>query len=957
MEHLLPSGLGHESSQPHQYSTLPSTTDEPTSSPSTRIPYRRQKSWVSPTLQEEHVAPEDEEVAEADKSQDDIQGHGLGLSNVPEQDASSSTIRRVPVGSRTHPSANIAPETSRSFEVFSQTTTAQNTGDAHVGGGWSSPQSSRYSLKEPAFQYTPSNVDLLPHDHGVDGCPTAGDLLKSQWTWFTTMVVVLTVYSTLFSGMFLGLAIAQPRWGHRIGTRGALSYDTATLLSALFSKTVELSFVTTVVATLGQILSKRAFQRGGKGNRGISIAEMNMRLWIMQPGTLVTHWVGAKHAVVTLLGISALVATLASTFYTTACESLVSPKLKFGRNETFDMYGEVTASFANGDYLADTCQTPILSAEDPLSYGTTCLQIDYAGNGFRNLDSWLSMWSKRPSSNQAMEVLKELARPPPIGILFENTTIQGQWITPSGENMTADSARYGRLVQNVTMVMPHANIFHAARARKNRILQPEDLHGAGEYYLKAAVATPGLNVLCVGASEDELRPLISADAATAEQPAAWPNTSGRLNALFGWSPERSANLDSTVGAAVVPWFSKLPKEYNTVVNTSSPGVGWGRTSVYLLANPPNTTVTSDYLLCGMRSFLYSNCSTGYHVAESGGQLSVHCDNDPENWKSYGNTAKPDEEPYPTVVDQPDWVNVGGEWIRAVALSQGALDSDASAARLVTQLIPPYSNDTGAELSPIRPTIAEALAVLAGYTLLLSSDVAPFVHYWDYASTALESPATANFSAILSYKDYASGGDARWKGVFFIVLIAVFAQNCFCLLYLMWHFCHYGEVTDYTEPQNLFALAVNSPPSAMLAGACGGGPSGEMLRKRWCVDMSRPGLGTSPHPTSESPYNHNLSHDNTNSGTSHPHFYVHYPDDDKLELSGYTSSAQPSPSTRRFPRLTGSSPLKKVSWSADLNLTTMKRRSKMARLKSMQDLTGQGGESPAVDQYLMLSRQR
>jgi hypothetical protein len=44
----------------------------------------------------------------------------------------------------------------------------------------------------------------------------------------------------------------------------------------------------------------------------------------------------------------------------------------------------------------------------------------------------------------------------------------------------------------------------------------------------------------------------------------------------------------------------------------------------------------------------------------------------------------------------------------------------------------------------------------------------------------------------------------------------------------------GLVTDYTEPQNLFALAVNSPPSDRLAGSCGAGPEGEMLIVDWYV---------------------------------------------------------------------------------------------------------------------------
>ncbi|KAI0107191.1 hypothetical protein GGR51DRAFT_159126 [Nemania sp. FL0031] len=44
----------------------------------------------------------------------------------------------------------------------------------------------------------------------------------------------------------------------------------------------------------------------------------------------------------------------------------------------------------------------------------------------------------------------------------------------------------------------------------------------------------------------------------------------------------------------------------------------------------------------------------------------------------------------------------------------------------------------------------------------------------------------------------------------------------------------GLVTDYTEPQNLFALAVNSPPSRAFAGSCGHGPDGAEMAVRWRV---------------------------------------------------------------------------------------------------------------------------
>ena len=44
------------------------------------------------------------------------------------------------------------------------------------------------------------------------------------------------------------------------------------------------------------------------------------------------------------------------------------------------------------------------------------------------------------------------------------------------------------------------------------------------------------------------------------------------------------------------------------------------------------------------------------------------------------------------------------------------------------------------------------------------------------------------------------------------------------------------MTDYTEPQNLFALAVNSPPNQGLNGSCGAGPEGDQLGSSWYVKL-------------------------------------------------------------------------------------------------------------------------
>lgn len=920
-------------------SSLPPDDFQPFS-PNTRRPFRREQSWPSPDPQYRQIDQDDQRDLQAEHDPDGRNPQGLGLTDVPLQGTAIPEIKRVPVGSRQHATGVDSP----AFGGFSQTTTARNTSNIGVEAEeWQTPESSRVSFRDGPYRHAPSDVNLLPPDQITEGCPTHGDLLRTQWSGFTVMVLFLALFSTLFSAVFLVIALAKPRWGHRIGPRGALSYDSATLLSALLSKMVELTFATTYVVTLGQILTRRAIAKShfSKENKGISIADMNMRLWIMQPGTLFTHWTGARYAVTTFLGISALIAAGATAFYTTAAESLVSPKLKFGRNETITMLGEVSASYGNVNYMTETCATPITPTLDKDSYGISCLQIDLAGNGFRNIDSWLSAWQDRAKSSESMSVLKADPRPPPIAVIFENTTVHGQWIRPSNENITHDSTLHGRLLQNVTLVMPHTNVLHAARSSRNQVLQPHDLQGAGEYYLKAAVPAPALNVLCAGVTEEEVAPMIANGTGTRPQNESFTTV---LDDIFKWKqyplPQGVSFNDTEYYA---PWFDRLPKEFNLVANYSPATYGW--TSVYVLGKKQHDVTTSDYVLCGIRSFIYSECSTAYHVAQSGGQLSVHCGDDPENWKPYSAIYDPklDKDPFPVMVPQKDWPYLASEWVRAVGLSSGDTDSNSSITRLMVQTFPTWTGgiDTTV-LSPTMPSIGEALGVLGSYTLLLSSDATSFVHYWDYANAALDQPAIANFTANLSYKDYASGGDQKWKGIFYVILFAAFLQNCFCLSYLLINYVRDGELTDYTEPQNLFALAMNSPQSHVLSGSCGGGPTGDVLGRKWCVNMT---LTNSNNRNS--PYGYEGGY-RQNASFSHPHFYIRYPEED---TNAWTTSAATSPTVERSPGKSPSS--KRVSWTPLLDMKR-RRRSGMPRPKSMQDLNGLSSqESPAVAQYRRL----
>jgi hypothetical protein len=455
------------------------------------------------------------------------------------------------------------------------------------------------------------------------------------------------------------------------------------------------------------------------------------------------------------------------------------------------------------------------------------------------------------------------------------------------------------MVQRVTMAMPHANLFNAARDPANGILQPAELGGAGEYTITASVPVPISNVLCVGMTEAELRPLVYSawpdpQAPTRNNsldPSSWPSVlkddlqvawfeipnATVVDHLFGFGEVVSGpDMQGQNTTQYAPVFPKYPIDYNTVASFWEP---YGQLSVYLLAKPPVGAypVTDEYVMCSLSTMLYNNCSTRYHAEQAGGHLSVYCDDDPQNTLPYMQSQPhQDEEPLLFIVS-PDWKDIASEWINAISLSQGIADGNASGARMLTQMIPPDTAGT-MTLSLKMPSIGEALSVLVGCTLLLASSMAPFIHYWNYSETSLVDPQAEIFNASIISRDYTSGGTQQWQGIFYVILIAVFIMNVLCLLYLCRIYWRDGQVTDFTEPQNLFSLAINSPPSSTLSGSCGAGPEGNMFAKRWQVGMQQ---------------------DNSNATGAHPHFYVRFPDDEWPQASPVLKKRMKRSSVRRM----------------------------------------------------------
>jgi hypothetical protein len=339
-------------------------------------------------------------------------------------------------------------------------------------------------------------------------CRSRGDIYTSRFSWLSVTIFLLSIYSTILSGIWLITAIVQPRWGHRIASGGDLVPATATLVAALVAKTIELSFVTVFVAFLGQVLTRKSILRK---TRGMTLAEMTMRNWVFQPGSLITHWETIPYAGLTMMGALALTATVASMFYTTASDAMVSPKLKYGNWEQKELEGWVRTSYANAGYLSQSCQS-LLEAEDADHHAESCLMVQFSGQSYRDLLGFMSRWDERQQSNRSSQRIAD--RPAGSTLLYDNTTLWASWIETEHSDVKAQFDQNDRIINNVTMAYPHPGLYAAATNRENGILQPGDLGGVGEYSIHAGVASPAINVMCVNMNRAELEPLVYTE---------WPN--------------------------------------------------------------------------------------------------------------------------------------------------------------------------------------------------------------------------------------------------------------------------------------------------------------------------------------------------------------------------------------------------------------------------------------------------
>ncbi|PWY83353.1 hypothetical protein BO70DRAFT_290754 [Aspergillus heteromorphus CBS 117.55] len=668
--------------------------------------------------------------------------------------------------------------------------------------------------------FKPKALGVDRHGDPPESPPVDQPLAPRQAKSLFVVLLILAIYTTIMSGLFFIIACLKPFYGDWIGRSGNLSASSASLLSALLAKTIELSYVTVCVAFLGQLLSRRALRHGSEG---VSVADMTLRTWITQPGSLLMQWEVLRYSGWTILGVITLVVALVAMLYTTAAEALVSPDLVLGPVRHRVLQGNVSTEYSNPYYLENNCQTPITSAMDPVYWNSTCLAIELAGRAFHDFDQYIQDWAIQvQSGNDTSTSL--VSRPKPYGQLYDNTTVTGHWIEIV--NTTEVSSQYGRMVNNVTAAYPHAGLFAAARDPKNHIQQPVDLSGEGKYILQASVPVPAVNVLCAGLSTEDLKPMIytewpdhetfNASTWYADTLAVSTTNATVIDDLFGFDSDNQA-----------PVFPIYPVAMNTIIN---PRV-LNTTYLYLLGASP-AGHNPPYVMCGLRGKQSGKCSVKYQVDSSGGVLSAICE-DPSDALQYDRLSDPG-----MVEDEWDvnWKSVAWEWADSVTLGSGITGGDASIERMLMEMVPAFDNATNtSSLASNLPSTGEALAVMAGTTLLLGSQDSPFVPFWNYTNSTLDPPVVQIFNATLQSAGYASGRVTDWQQVFYVILAVVFVTNVVCLAFILLQLRGH-LVTDFTEPPNLFALAVSSPDTSRLAGMAGEAPSGPRLRERWHVGV-------------------------------------------------------------------------------------------------------------------------
>lgn len=201
--------------------------------------------------------------------------HGLGISSLNEQKRVSFTRKpdENQSSSGTPGSAGLLLSPMSAYRSGEDRFDGDQ--EEHLRSGFSPESHQAFksnSDREPLREsFPPTEVDFE--------CRMKKPPENGRGSWLAVSILIMSIYSTVFSGIWLTLAIMRLPYGHTV-SRVGVPFATASTLYTAFAKSIELSFVAVFVAFVGQVLSKRAIIQP----KGITTADMSIRSWVIQPG-------------------------------------------------------------------------------------------------------------------------------------------------------------------------------------------------------------------------------------------------------------------------------------------------------------------------------------------------------------------------------------------------------------------------------------------------------------------------------------------------------------------------------------------------------------------------------------------------------------------------------------------------------------------------------------------------
>ncbi|RSL69907.1 hypothetical protein CEP53_002028 [Fusarium sp. AF-6] len=679
----------------------------------------------------------------------------------------------------------------------------------------------------------------------VNSPPAEQNVLQPKFGPSAVVMLLLALYSTTLSGLWLAVAIIQPRWGFLISTTRGLSPSSAATLTALLGKTIEIVSVTVFISCIGQALTRRA---AAEKSTGITLADITIRNWIIQPGFIFTHYKTLAIAGCTLFGALALLALVTTILYTTASEALVSPKLKYGEWETRELTAVVHSYYGNfADAgvrcLGDSRFYHEAKDEPPevlIDNGILCLghELNYQSTG--DLIAFLRDDDPDAAIERIAKV-NNIPRPALYTILHDKVTILATRVDTEFSDVASLYERWGRIIDNVTVSIPHPGVWSASRFPDNKILQPEGLSNIGSFSIKASVVSPTLNTLCVNMDEDELAPVVYTmfphggengdfEIWALTEMTQWDNSTV-VDDVFRWGSKYGRRR---------PFFGALPERRQIVYHEASFFYERPDDAGYLLAHLGEPG--AEYTLCQMRSWLSTDCSTHLDVFGLAKPIMrAHCGDDSDPYRYDPSVYKSSNR-----IKVPElWSVMLDEWRKGVKLEQPFGDTFFGFTHILTSAIlqPPV-------LVPKDYTISKFLSVMLLSTLSLSAVDSQLRHTWDHdlgedfsfvnsSNLVSDLNATETFRAAVRSQEYTSGHTENWQRFFYLVLALTFALNSLCLVNL---FRWFGLIDDITEPQNHFSLAMSSPQSSRMDSSYPDGPEKQHWESSWRVSRSSVGDG-------------------------------------------------------------------------------------------------------------------